>query len=227
MGTESVNPNIRVLIVGDNSLLLEVVAASLSFREEIVLVGWMSDPDGAAEKIQSQAVDVVLIDAGMEKSSAAWTICKIKEEYPDIKVIAFGLGDREEDNLKFIEAGASGYVLKSASIDEMLSTIRLVYNGETDCSPRMSALVFVRIAELSRERSREPLRQIGLTRREKEILLLIAKGSSNKDISRQLCITPYTVKNHVHNLLEKLQVHRRRDAIRYAYGNGILKMSEL
>ena len=126
--------------------------------------------------------------------------------------------------LEFIEAGANGYVLKDSSFAEMLRTIKAVHQGQTPCSPRITASVFARISELSQARHRrERLPQVRLTPREKEILRLIAARLSNKEIAQQLDIALHTVKNHVHHILEKLQVHYRREAIRCAYENGILK----
>jgi len=218
------NQPIRVFIVDNNLLFTEAVAAILDAREEIVLVGLAANLDGMLEKAPSDAIDVVLINTSIEQMDTAQLIQNIKEELPDVKVIVVGLSYREDDNLKFIEAGASGYVFKEGSIADLLRTIELVHCGQTPCSPKMAALVFTRIAELSQELGQgEKLQQAELTRREKEILQFIVKGFSNKKIAHHLHIKLYTVKNHVHNILEKLQVHRRQGAIRYAHENGMFK----
>lgn len=218
------NQPIRVFMIDDNRLFTEAVGPILDARENIVLVGLTANPDKMLEKARSAAIDVVLINTSIDQTDTVQMIQMIKEELHDVKVIVVGLSYREEVNLKFIEAGASGYVFKEGSIAELLHTIELVHCGQTPCSPQMAALVFTRIAELSKELGHEEmLQQVELTTREKEILQFIAKGFSNKKIAHHLHITLYTVKNHVHNILEKFQVHRRQEAIRYAYENGMFK----
>jgi len=215
---------IRVLIIDDYQLFTEAVASLLSAQEKIVLVRSTTNLDEALDRLQSQSVDVVLVDANMGKADPLEIIRELKEEFPDVKVIVLGLERREDNVLPFIEAGANGYVLKDASFDELLHIIEAVHRGRTPCSPRIAALVFARITELSQERNqRELLQPAILTPREREILQLIAAGLSNKDLAQQLHISLPTVRNHVHNILGKLQVHRRQEAIRCAYENGMLK----
>jgi DNA-binding NarL/FixJ family response regulator len=126
--------------------------------------------------------------------------------------------------LDLLEAGAHDYVLRQASFSELIRTISGVYRGQPPCSPRVAASVCARIVELAGERRRRRiLRDVRLTPREEEILGLVAEGLRNKEIATRLRITLATVKNHVHNLLEKLQANGRREAIRRAYENGLLE----
>ena len=220
------NQSISVLVISDYRLFAETIAIALRKHKDIILVGLTTDPEEIFIRFRPLLLDVVLVHTTTENMYLLQMIMEIKEEFPNVKVIIVGMEQKEEVILDFIEAGANGYIMKEASFDELLHTIRAVYHEQTLCSPRIVASVFSRIAELSWKLSRrEILPQIRLTPREKEILELIALGRSNNEIAQQLGITLYTAKNHVHNILDKLQVHYRRDAILWAYENGILEGS--
>lgn len=224
-----VNKQIRVFIIGDKRLFNEVFAATLRNQQGIVLVGSTINPGEALERVQSLLADIVLVDATFKRTVVVQVIQSIKTEIPDTRVILLGLNNREEDNLEFIEAGASGYILKQESIPELLQTVELVYSGQTKCSTKMAALVFGKIAELSRECGQEMPWEEELTQREEEILQLIVKGLSNKEIAVRLRVSLYTVKNHVHSVLEKLRVSRRIDVIErlqdFEKDRGVKKLS--
>jgi DNA-binding NarL/FixJ family response regulator len=132
--------------------------------------------------------------------------------------------DLNQEIMACIEAGAAGYVLKEATIDYLVETIRAVYQGESFCSPRLAASLFSRIAELVSER-RPAIAPgaIKLTAREVEIIKEIAEGLSNQEIAQRLSIQPQTVKNHIHNILDKLQLHNRLEAVHYARERNLLK----
>jgi two-component system nitrate/nitrite response regulator NarL len=147
----------------------------------------------------------------------------VRTRWPDAKIIAVGLDEEDEQIVDFAEAGALGYVLKGATLDELIETIQRVHQGETLCSPRILAAVVARITSLARLGPEPPPREVEpLTAREREILALVAAGLGNKEVGRRLRITVQTVKNHVHRILEKLQCHRRREAVRLAYDLGLL-----
>jgi len=132
--------------------------------------------------------------------------------------------DLADEIMACIEAGAAGYVLKEASFDYLVETIRSVHRGESFVSPQMAASLFSRIAELAGERGlRIPLSSVKLTARELEIINQIAAGLSNKEIARRLAIEAQTVKNHIHNILDKLQLHNRLEAVEYARDRKLLK----
>jgi RNA polymerase sigma factor (sigma-70 family) len=185
-------------------------------QDEIVLTGYGADVDEALQKVASLPVDVVLIDAAADKQGAIKNTWKIKRELPDVKVVILGLAQNEKAILDFIEAGANGYVLKESPLSELLGVITAVNNKEMPCSPAVVASVFLRLSQLSRENRRRqiPL-QTKLTQREREILRLVAADLGNKEIAQQLNLSLSTVKNHVHNILKKLQVHHRRGAGHY------------
>jgi len=166
----------------------------------------------------------VLIDAALDLQSALGRMREARERWPEAKLIVLGLDEENGQVVDFIEAGAQGYALKGSSPDGLVEVIRAVHQGRTLCSPRVVASVLARIVALAGMRperlelpSVEPL-----TLREREILALMAAGLGNKEVGHRLRITVQTVKNHVHRILEKLQVHRRREAVRLAYDLGIL-----
>jgi DNA-binding NarL/FixJ family response regulator len=147
----------------------------------------------------------------------------LNQQFSKSKIVILGLENNEELILKFVEAGAVGYVLKQASLDELCGTITAIHNGQSPCSSRVVASLFHKMAQLARLQKEAAVEhQVSLTDREKEILRLMSVGLNNKDIARYLDIAFHTVKNHSHNILKKLQVHSRRDAIGLAYQRGII-----
>ena len=197
------------------------------FRE--ALTASLSGYDGlevtaaSGDRLEGEA-GVVLIDAAPDLQSALARTWEARERWPGAKLVVLGL-DREDDGIvDFIEAGAQGYVLKGSSPDGLVEVIRAVHEGRTPCSPRVVASVLARIAALADVGTEPPPHQglEPLTLREREILALMAGGLGNKEVGSRLRITVQTVKNHVHRILEKLQVHRRREAVRIAYDLGLL-----
>ena len=164
----------------------------------------------------------------MEETDAVQLTRRLKEELPDLRIIVLGLEDSEEVILRFIEAGAVGYVIKEASLEDLFSTITAIYNRQSPCPPRLAASLFNRMVQLARtQRVNESVEQVGLTIREKEILRLMSSGLNNRDIAMRLNIALHTVKNHVHNILEKFHVHCRREAIRLARKGGLVEKNDL
>ena len=216
----SMGSSIRVAVVSEERMFREAVMISLAGYEGLevaALQGERSPVDG------EEAADVVLIDTAPDPKAALAHTWEVRERWPEAKLIALGL-DREDDMVvDFVEAGAQGYLLKGASPDGLVAVIRAVHQGRTPCSPAVVASVLARIASLGGVRTEPPPRSVEpLTLREREVLALLAAGLGNKEVGRRLHITVQTVKNHVHRILEKLQVHRRREAVRLAYDLGLL-----
>lgn len=168
--------------------------------------------------------DLVFIDASFDPADAlalTWAAC---EWFPDAQVVILGLECEDEHALAFIEAGAAAYVLRSDPPYRLLEVLRALQNGEVRSSPRVAAAALARIAALGGDVEAIPGPSGGepLTARELETLTLMARGLRNKEIAYTLQITEQTVKNHVHKVLEKLEVHRRKDAVRLAYRLGLL-----
>lgn len=218
------NQNIRLLIVDEYRLFQECLASFLSKYKEFIAVKLIADPKEALVEARKLQPDVLLVNVDFPNNKALELTKQIRLELPQVKVIVFQLVEDESKVLEYIEAGATGYVSREASMQDLLNTIRLVYSGETVCSPRIAYSVFSRVAELSRKsRNRVVTESTGLTAREMEILHLISIGLSNNQISQQLYLSLHTVKNHVHKILEKLEVRSRSEAIHYASNKGLFK----
>lgn len=218
------NEPIRLFIADDNRLLREGLVAMLAEQEGIVVIGAAASGRKAVEQIKDVRPEVALIDIGMPAKDGIEVAQTLHCDAPEVKVIILGMCDLATEIMASIEAGAAGYVLKEASFDTLVETIRAVHRGESFSSPRMTASLFSRIAELTGERVLKiPLSSVKLTPREVEIVNQIAEGLSNKEIAQQLSIETQTVKNHVHNILDKLQLHNRLQAVEYAREKKLLK----
>jgi DNA-binding NarL/FixJ family response regulator len=226
-GLTKVNESIRLFIADDNRLLREGLASMLSQQPDIVVVGAAASGKKAIEQIKDLCPDVALIDIGMPDKDGIEVTRALHQDLPEVKVIILGMVDLTDEIMACIEAGAAGYVLKEASFNHLVETIRSGHRGESFCSPEMTASLFSRIAELAGERlSKVPKSSIKLTVRELEVVNLIAEGLSNKEIGQRLFIATQTVKNHVHNILDKLQLHTRLEAVHYAHERNLLKKSD-
>ena len=196
----------RVFVLSDVRLYREGLAWSLSQRPEVEVIGVAAPNAGGLAEAVSSAPAAVLLDFAMpEVLSFPKTLNRL---IPGVKVIAFAASEVDDELLACAEAGIAGFVTPDASVDDLVDAIRKALRGEVLCSARMTGLLFQRVAELS-EATQMPCNMRPLTRRECEIAELVNKGMSNKQIARSLRIASATVKNHVHNILEKLQVSRR------------------
>jgi DNA-binding NarL/FixJ family response regulator len=178
----------------------------------------------ALKQMRERQADVILLDVQLPSAMALTITRQLAHDFPNGRVLLLGVTEAETEILAYVEAGASGYVLKDTPFHELLSAIELVANGETMCSPRTAHTIFARLSELAQTSisgvTHEP--RI-LSDRELEILQLIAEGWSNRQIADHLYLSPHTVKNHVHNILKKLRVQRRLEAIKYASERQWLK----
>jgi two-component system nitrate/nitrite response regulator NarL len=199
----------RVFILSDVRLYREGLAWSLSQRPEVELVGAAAPNAGGLAEAVSSAPAAVLLDFAMPE-----VLClpkTLNRLIPGVKVIAFAVSEVDDELLACAEAGIAGFVTQNASVDDLVDAIWKALRGEVLCSARMTGLLFQRLAALS-EATQVPSDIRPLTRRECEIVELINKGMSNKEIARSLRIASATVKNHVHNILGKLQVTCRGEA---------------
>jgi two-component system nitrate/nitrite response regulator NarL len=198
----------RVLLVADVSVHRDSLVELLDREAGIQVVGATSDLAESVGEVWNLGSDLVLLDVAAEERVP--TIAALVAAIPDVRVVAFGVPETESDIIACAEAGVAGCVTREASFAELVATIERVGSGESLCSPQVAAILLRRVATLAAQRSYEPA--ASLTAREREILELIDEGLSNKQIGQRLCIELPTVKNHVHNILEKLHVHRRYEA---------------
>ena len=201
----------RLLIVVGIRLYREGLAQLLSAQDGFVVVGTESHGSAAAAHLERLAPDVALVEMGIPELD---TISQaLAARSPQIPFVAIGIGESDSDVLACAERGAAGYLTRDASMEELTGTIRGAAAGEFVCTPHIAGTLIRRLAALASERKPEPSIP-PLTRREREVAALMREDLSNKEIATRLCIEVATVKNHVHNVLDKLHVHRRVEATR-------------
>ena len=220
---------IRTLIVDDHALFrrgLEIVLAS---EPDIEVVAQAGDGAEAVERAAEFLPDVVLMDVKMPRSTGIEACRSIKDVAPSAKIIILTMSDEEEDLFEAIKAGASGYLLKDIPLDEVAAAVRAVHGGQSLISPFMAGKLLSEFAALASrdEHGEEPARPVPapkLTDREIQVLRLVARGQSNRDIAKELFISDNTVKNHVRNILEKLQIHSRMEAVLVAVRDKLIEL---
>ena len=217
---------IRVLIVDDHALFRRGLEMVLAEEADIELAGEASDGAEAVEKAGEALPDVVLMDIRMPRSSGIEACRAMKEIVPSTKIVMLTISDEEEDLFEAIRAGASGYLLKDIPYDEVADVVRAVHGGQSLINPSMAAKLLTEFAALARRDDSERAEQVPaprLTDREIEVLKLVARGMNNRDIAKELFISENTVKNHVRNILEKLQIHSRMEAVMIAVRENLIE----
>jgi two-component system, NarL family, nitrate/nitrite response regulator NarL len=200
---------ISLIIVAEIRLLRDGLAEFLNTRDAVQVVGTATHHEEALPLLRDARDAIVLVDVA--QPSAVETVRAILHAAPESKVIALAVPELEPEVVRWAEEGTAGYVPRDAGLHELEACVRSVARGEPPYTPRMMAALLRRLAALSAERRPDPPRA-RLTLREREIAGLMREGLTNKEIARVLSIEPSTVKNHVHNILEKLGVHRRGEA---------------
>jgi two-component system NarL family response regulator len=219
---------IRALIVDDHALFRRGLEMVLAAEDDIELVGEASDGAEAVQKAGESLPDVVLMDIRMPKSSGIEACRAMKEVAPSSKIVMLTISDEEGDLFEAIRAGASGYLLKDIPLDEVADVVRAVHGGQSLINPSMAAKLLTEFAALNKRDQEERAEQVPppkLTDREMQVLKLVAKGMNNRDIARELFISENTVKNHVRNILEKLQIHSRMEAVMIAVREKLIEFS--
>jgi two-component system NarL family response regulator len=212
---------IRVAVVDDQELFRRGLTMLLGVEEDIEVVGEAGDGVAATELAASAVPDVILMDVRMPKRSGIEACVAIKEVAPTARIIMLTVSDEEADLYDAVKNGASGYLLKDSSIDEVAQAIRVVADGQSLISPSMAIKLLDEFKQMSRS-DRQQVPSPRLTDRELEVLKLVAQGLNNREIAKRLFISENTVKNHVRNILEKLQLHSRMEAVMYAVREKLL-----
>jgi DNA-binding NarL/FixJ family response regulator len=217
--------SLRVVICDDHALFRRGLEMVLENEPDIEVVGEATDGIQAVEKAQELMPDVILMDVRMPKRSGIEATQQIKELLPHVKILVLTISDEEADLYDSIKAGAAGYLLKEISTDEVADAIRSVWAGHSRISPAMASKLLTEFQAMTkRADDRQQIAPPRLTERELEVLRLVAKGLNNRDIAKNLFISENTVKNHIRNILEKLQLHSRMEAVIYAVREKILEI---
>ena len=214
---------IRVMICDDHALFRRGLVMVLEAEDDIEIVAEAEDGRDAVDRVADLVPDVVLMDVRMPEIDGIEATRLIAERAPTAKTIMLTVSDEESDLYEAIKAGASGYLLKEISIEEVASAVRAVVAGQSLISPSMASKLLTEFTNLSKradERTTVPTPR--LTERELEVLQHVAQGMSNREIASELFISENTVKNHVRNILEKLHLHTRMEAVMYAVREKLL-----
>jgi DNA-binding NarL/FixJ family response regulator len=213
---------VKVLIVNQASLVCNLLSIVLRDEPDISIVGTAASVNGAIE--QANKCDIMLVDASLPNDGALTLSVEVGRKLPNTHVLITGVDKKPKTILKYIEAGASGYVLEEFSIEDLVEQIRALPEGQAFADPEVVAELMGRLSQLadlcSDHEAMEKGRD-GLTPRENEVLELLTEGKSNADIGQKLHIEVGTVKSHVHSVLKKLGVANRHQAARLKEQDGI------
>jgi len=213
---------ITILIVDDHVLIREGIAKILSLEQRFRIIAEAGNGRKALELCRANKPDIVLLDINLPDMNGT-DVCKIiKEEFPSTGVIALTIHDQEEYIIEMIRNGIAAYLLKDVSPNQLINTILQVAEGKSFISPSLTTKIFNQITKLSNKPAES--RPWGLTEREMEVLRLVAKGDSNKIIAGKLFISEKTVKNHLTNIFQKLDVSDRTQAALFAIKEGMVQI---
>jgi DNA-binding NarL/FixJ family response regulator len=200
----------RILIIEDNRVLCDGITAMLNGQADMRVVATIGSGNNVLLKASRTKPHVILLDVSLKNFNELSVVESVRKNLPEAKVIGMGFVPSQSDIVEFVEAGASGFIMKDATVKEFLGTIRSVAQGVRILPPSLTDSLFSHIVELSLKKSTGTMTNaVRMTKREREIIVRIADGLSNKQIADRLNIATFTVKSHVHNILEKLALHSR------------------
>ncbi|MFB9376603.1 response regulator [Kineococcus gynurae] len=225
--TSEPTASIRVVVVDDHSLYRRGLQMVLSTEDDIEVVGEAEDGAAAVAVVEELLPDVVLMDVRMPRRSGVDACGDVRAVAPSTKILMLTSSEDEDDLFGAIRAGANGYLLKDVPAEDVAESIRAVVGGQSLISPRMAGLLLGEFAAISRRGPERAAVAEGprLSPREMEVLRQLARGLGNRDIAGVLGISENTVKNHVRNILEKLQLHSRMEAVMYAVREKLVELS--
>lgn len=227
-GKADVPRPIRVLVVDDHELFRRGISQVLLGEDGIEVVGEAEDGAAAIASAQQLRPDVVLMDVRMPGTGGIEVARHLAATVPTARILLLTVSDEEEDLFAAVRAGVAGYLLKEIAIGEVAGAVRAVAGGETPISPSLATKLAAAFAVMARraDLERRPSAAPRLTTRELDVLKLVARGLTNRDIGVRLFISEHTVKNHVRNVLGKLQVHSRVEAVLRAVKEEILDVGD-
>jgi len=213
----------RVLVVDDAPLFRTGLRAALS-EADFDVVGEAEDAPSAVIEAERLQPDVIVLDVLMPGQSGLEVVDKLLAAAPDTKIVLLTVSESEDDLLTGIKAGASGYVIKDTPFQSLATAITDVVKNGAVVSPRMAAKLFTVVQQMLRHRELAASRRPTLTGREIEVLQLVAQGYTSREIGDHLFISENTVKNHVRNILDKLGLHSRNEAVLYALRENLIDL---
>jgi Response regulator containing a CheY-like receiver domain and an HTH DNA-binding domain len=215
---------IRLLLIEDNRLLRDGILEILKSYKDIVIIAASGDGKNSFTKIQQLKPNVVLLDLGLRSQNSLHIVEIVKKDFPQAKIIVMDLAPVQADILQYVKAGANGFILKDASLNDFLITIRTVAEGSTVLPPLLVDSLFSQIVDhVLREGKSKVKEAVRMTKREREVIKFLGEGMSNREIGQKIRISTYTVKSHIHNIMEKLALHTRLEIANYSYTDQTLK----
>ncbi|MFA7229262.1 MAG: response regulator transcription factor [Melioribacteraceae bacterium] len=215
---------IRLLLIEDNRLLRDGILAVLKPHKDIVIIASSGDGKKTLVRINLLKPNVVLLDLGLRSQNSLHVVEIVKKDFPDAKIIVMDLAPVQADILQFVKAGANGFILKDASLKDFLITIRTVAEGSTVLPPLLVDSLFSQIVDYAVREGKSKLKDsVKMTSRERDVIAHLSEGMSNKEIGQKIRISTYTVKSHIHNIMEKLALHTRLEIANYSYNDDTLK----
>ena len=213
---------IKILLIEDNRLLRDGIAAMLKKQTDMHMGATVGNGENILVMIAKLKPDILLLDLGLRNQNSLQIVKLAKEDFPEIKVIVMDLIPLQADVFEFVQAGVSGFILKDADITEFYRTIRSVYKGAQILPVHLTGSLFSQIVEhaISNAKPSVIVESVRMTKRERQVIELISDGSTNKEIAQQLHLSTYTVKSHVHNILEKLALNTRVQIAKHAFLTG-------
>ena len=215
---------IRLLLIEDNQLLRNGIISILKPHKDIIVIGASGDSRNTLLKIRKLKPNVVLLDLGLRSQNSLRVVELVKKDFPEAKIIVMDLAPVQADILQYVKAGANGFILKDASLNDFLISIRTVADGSTVLPPILVESLFSQIVDHAVREGKAKLNEaVKMTKREREVIGLLADGLSNKEIAQKIGVSGFTVKSHIHNIMEKLALHTRLEIANYSYTGETLK----
>jgi DNA-binding NarL/FixJ family response regulator len=210
---------LKLLLIEDNRLLREGIKVMLTKQKDMQCVDTVGNGENISNLLQKHKPDIVLLDLGLRNRNSLNLVKMIKKRVQSTKVIVMDLIPAQEDVLEFVQQGVSGFILKDASVSDFLKTIRDVSKGQNILPPNLTGSLFSQIVEhaLNGTNHSAIMDSVRMTKRERQVIELVSEGCSNKEIAQELHLSPYTVKSHVHNILEKLALSTRVQIAKYVH----------
>ena len=210
---------ISILLIEDNRLLREGISAMLKKQPDMNVIATFGNGENILIEVAKRKPNIVLLDLGLRSQSSLNIVKLIKKRFETIKIIVMDLIPLQTDVLEFVQAGVSGFILKDANITDFYKTIRSVFEGAQVLPPHLTGSLFSQIVEHALHGSSPSLivESVRMTKRERQVIELISDGFANKEIAQKLHLSTYTIKSHVHNILEKLSLHTRVQVANYAH----------
>jgi DNA-binding NarL/FixJ family response regulator len=215
---------IRLLLIEDNRLLRDGIHSILKAHKDINIIAASGDGKHTLVRIKELKPNVILLDLGLRSQNSLHVVEIVKKDFPDAKIIVMDLAPVQADILQYVKAGANGFILKDASLNEFLITIRTVAEGSTVLPPLLVDSLFSQIVDYAVREGKTKLKEaVRMTSREREVIVLLSEGLTNKEIAQKIHVSTYTVKSHIHNIMEKLALHTRLEIANYSYTGDTLK----